>query len=332
MSVLVTGTAGFIGSHLSHTLLAEGRTVLGVDSLNRYYDPALKRARLNQLIKHPGFTFREVDICDSARLGEEVQNAGVTQVVHLAAQPGVRYSLENPAAYVHSNLVGFSAVIEIARRADVEHFVYASSSSVYGANTKLPFSVCDPVDHPVSFYGATKRSNELIAESYSRLYAIPSTGLRLFTTYGPRGRPDMAIFDFTRKIIRREPVHLFGAGELTRDFTFIDDVVAGIRACLDRPPSRADSRGLSVNDAGAPHRIFNIGTGQPVSVLELLEEIETAIGKSAVRVLDPDQPGDLNHTLADISETTAWCGYVPSTKFSDGVGRFVEWYREYYGA
>jgi UDP-glucuronate 4-epimerase len=332
VTVLVTGAAGFIGSAVCQRLLDEGQSVLGLDNLNSYYAVSLKKSRLG-LLRQPNFEFCHLDVGNTSAVSQEAQNHGVTQIVHLAAQAGVRHSIQHPEEYVSANLVGFAGMLELARNLHVEHFVYASSSSVYGANTKIPYSVADEVNHPVSFYAATKRANEVMAESYSHLFDIPSTGLRFFTAYGPFGRPDMAIPGFTKKIIEGEPVRLFGDGLLTRDFTYIDDVVTGVLLCLAKPPTRQHGApGPRLNETTSPHRVLNVGNGKPVSVLEVLDELEREIGKPAIRQLVETQPGDVDHTLADISQTTEWCGYLPTTEIATGIPNFVRWYRDYYGA
>ncbi|HBH26084.1 MAG TPA: protein CapI [Rhodospirillaceae bacterium] len=315
MSILVTGAAGFIGMHVVLALLERGERVLGLDNLNDYYDVALKEARLAQLAPHAGFTFVRADIADADALSALPP---CTRVVHLAAQAGVRYSLENPGAYAQANLVGFLSVLEYARHTPgLTHMVYASSSSVYGANTKVPFSVADRVDAPVSLYAATKRSGELMAHAYAGLYALPLTGLRYFTVYGPWGRPDMAPFIFTKAVSEGAPVRLFNAGDMRRDFTYIDDIVAGTIAALDRP------------EPG--HRVFNLGGHRPERLTDFLAAIEAAVGKKAVVEMGPMQPGDVAETYADIAATTAALGWVPATPMANGVSKFVHWYRYFYG-
>lgn len=326
--VLVTGAAGFIGSQTARALLDQGHEVIGLDNMNSYYDVSLKRARLAGLEGQPGFSFLPRDVVGVEELAGEL--SGTSRIVHLAAQAGVRYSITNPVAYFNSNLLGFGSVLELARTLDVEHLVYASSSSVYGANRKLPFSVADEVNHPVSLYAATKRANELMAESYSHLYRLPATGLRFFTVYGPWGRPDMAIFGFTEKILRRQTIELFGGGELTRDFTYIDDIVGGLLQCLDRAPRPGNTPGLGVNETSSPHRVLNLGRGEPVSVLQMVRLLENALGIEADIKLIDRQPGDVDHTLSDITETTRWCGYRPSISLEAGIAAFVDWYRSYY--
>lgn len=325
--LLVTGAAGFIGFHLCQALLAQGKTVIGIDNLNDYYDPALKQARLKLLTAHEGFTFCTLDLVDHQALNDLFAQHRPTQVINLAAQAGVRYSLENPRAYVDSNLVGFLNVLEACRHYPVEHLIYASSSSVYGANKKIPFSTDDFVDHPVSLYAATKKSNELMAHSYSHLYAIPTTGLRFFTVYGPWGRPDMAYFLFTKAILAGNPIKVFNHGQMRRDFTYVDDVVEGIERLIPQPPTpTADASGTT-----APYRIFNIGNNQPVTLLNFIETLEACLGKTAEKEFLPMQPGDVPTTYADIDALNAAVGYAPSTPIEVGLSKFVDWYRQYYG-
>jgi UDP-glucuronate 4-epimerase len=334
MRILVTGAAGFIGSALSLRLLARGDEVLGVDNLNDYYDVTLKQARLDRLTPHPGFRFAKVGIEDRPALERAFKDFRPQRVVNLAAQAGVRYSIENPYAYVESNLVGFINILEACRHGKVEHLVYASSSSVYGANRKLPFSVQDPVDHPVSLYAATKKANELMAHTYSHLYGLPTTGLRFFTVYGPWGRPDMALFLFTRKILAGEPIDVFNHGHHTRDFTYIDDIVEGVIRALDRvPESDPDYDALhpSAASSSAPYRLYNIGNSHPVQLARYIEVLEGCLGRKAERNLLPLQPGDVPDTSADVAELTRDTGYRPDTPIETGIRRFVEWYRGYYG-
>lgn len=333
MKVLVTGAAGFIGFHLCRYLLARGDEVLGVDDLNDYYDVSLKQARLAGLTAEPGFSFVEMNIADREAMATLFEQHDFTRVVHLAAQAGVRYSLENPHAYVDSNLVGFVNVLEGCRRRAVEHLVFASSSSVYGANESMPFRVSDNVDHPVSLYAATKKANELMAHSYSHLYGLPVTGLRFFTVYGPWGRPDMSPFLFIRAILEGRPLKIFNYGRHRRDFTYIDDIVEGVVRCLDRPasPDLAWS-GLTPNcgSSRAPWRIYNIGNGQPVELLTYVELLEKALGRTAVKEFLPMQAGDVEHTYADIGALVEAVGYAPSTPIELGVERLVHWYRRFY--
>ncbi|MGA8279118.1 MAG: NAD-dependent epimerase [Rhodanobacteraceae bacterium] len=333
MRVLITGAAGFIGAALSERLLARGDEVLGYDNVNAYYDPSLKEARLARLAPQPGFRLVRADLEDRRALDHAFAEFQPQRVVNLAAQAGVRYSIENPYAYVDSNLVGFINVLEACRHGRVEHLVYASSSSVYGANRKLPFSVRDPVDHPVSLYAATKKANELMAHTYSHLYGLPTTGLRFFTVYGPWGRPDMALFLFTRKILAGEPIEVFNNGKHTRDFTYIDDIVEGVIRTLDRvaaPDPDFDPRNPSPATSNASYRLYNIGNHQPVELARYIEVLEACLGRSAEKILLPLQPGDVPDTCADVEELTRDTGYQPSTPVEQGIARFVEWYRGYY--
>jgi len=334
MRVLVTGAAGFIGSALSLRLLARGDEVLGVDNLNDYYDVTLKQARLDRLTPHPNFKFAKVSIEDRPALEKVFHEFRPQRVVNMAAQAGVRYSLENPYAYVEANLVGFINILEACRHGKVEHLVYASSSSVYGANRKLPFSVQDSVDHPVSLYAATKKANELMAHTYSHLYGLPTTGLRFFTVYGPWGRPDMALFLFTRRILAGERIDVFNHGHHTRDFTYIDDIVEGVIRTLDRvPESDPTYDPLHPNSAtsSAPYRVYNIGNSHPVQLSHYIEVLENCLGRKAEKNLLPLQPGDVPDTSAEVTELMNDTGYRPDTSVEEGVKRFVEWYRGYYG-
>jgi len=333
MRVLVTGAAGFIGSALSLRLLARGDEVLGVDNLNDYYDVTLKQARLDRLTPHPNFTFAKVSLEDRPALEKAFRDFRPGRVVNLAAQAGVRYSIENPYAYVESNLVGFINLLEACRHGKVEHLVYASSSSVYGANRKLPFSVQDSVDHPVSLYAATKKANELMAHTYSHLYNLPTTGLRFFTVYGPWGRPDMALFLFTRKILAGEPIDVFNHGHHTRDFTYVDDIVEGVIRTLDRVPSpdpNYDPVHPNAASSSAPYRLYNIGNSHPVQLSRYIEVLEECLGRKAEKNLLPLQPGDVPDTSADVTELAHDTGYKPATSVDEGVRKFVEWYRDYY--
>ena len=326
MTVLVTGVAGFIGYHLTEALLARGERVLGIDNLNDYYDVRLKEARLARLEGRNGFTFHKIDIADfEAMQALMTDHRDVKRIVHLAAQAGVRYSLENPFAYVTANLVGHMTMLEIARhQPDFEHLVYASSSSVYGGNTKLPFAVDDPTDTPVSLYAATKKSDELMSHCYSHLYRIPQTGLRFFTVYGPWGRPDMAYYSFTKAIFNGDPIQVFNHGDMKRDFTYIDDVVRGVLGVLDHPPQSEKS-----NDA--PHRIYNIGNNQSEHLQHFIEVIEASFGKKATLQMAPMQPGDVKETYADISAIQRDIGFAPTTSIEEGIPAFVQWYRDYFG-
>jgi UDP-glucuronate 4-epimerase len=312
--VLVTGAAGFIGYHLAERLLRQGRRVVGLDNLNDYYDVSLKRARLTELQKHAGFTFAEVDLSDKAALSRLFAEHKFELVHHLAAQAGVRYSLTNPHAYVRSNLDGFVNILECCRHGGVKHLVYASSSSVYGATTRMPFSVHQNVDHPVSLYAATKKANELLAHSYAHLYRLPVTGLRFFTVYGPWGRPDMAVYLFTKAILAGQPIDVFNNGEMQRDFTYVDDIA--------EPDSATSS---------APYRLYNIGNNQPVKLMRLIEVIEDATGKTAIKKFLPMQPGDVLATYADVDDLAHDVGFAPKTPIETGIARFVDWYRKYHG-
>ncbi|HEX4479614.1 MAG TPA: NAD-dependent epimerase [Rudaea sp.] len=334
MRVMVTGAAGFIGAALSQRLLARGDEVIGFDNLNTYYDVRLKEARLARLTPHPSFRFVKASLEDRAAVEKAFADFRPQRVVNLAAQAGVRYSIENPYAYVESNLVGFINILEACRHGKVEHLVYASSSSVYGANRKLPFAVRDAVDHPVSLYAATKKANELMAHTYSHLYGLPTTGLRFFTVYGPWGRPDMALFLFTRKILAGEPIDVFNYGHHTRDFTYIDDIVEGVIRTLDHvatPDPKFDPMNPNPATSTAPYRLYNIGSHRPIELARYIEIIEQCVGKKAQKNLLPLQAGDVPDTYADVDELTADVGYSPSTTVETGVERFVTWYRDYFG-
>ncbi|MCA0299166.1 MAG: NAD-dependent epimerase [Proteobacteria bacterium] len=333
MRVLVTGAAGFIGSHLSERLLARGDEVLGYDNLNAYYDPALKEARLARLMPKDGFSFVRASLEDRAALEAAFDDFKPQRVVNLAAQAGVRYSLENPHAYIDSNIVGFLNILEACRHRGIEHLVYASSSSVYGANRKLPFAVEDSVDHPVSLYAASKKANELMAHTYSHLFGLPTTGLRFFTVYGPWGRPDMALFLFTKKILAGEPIDVFNHGHHTRDFTYVDDIVEGVIRTLDRVPGpdpAYDPLAPTPASSLAPYRVYNIGNHQPVQLLRYIEVLEDCLGRKAEKRLLPMQPGDVPDTEADVEALRRDTGYSPATPIETGVRRFVEWYRAFY--
>jgi UDP-glucuronate 4-epimerase len=333
MNILVTGAAGFIGSSLALRLLERGDRVVGLDNLNDYYDVTLKLARLERLRACSGFEFEHADIADRERVARLFAERGFDAVMHLAAQAGVRYSIENPAAYVDANLVGFANVIEGARRSGVGHFVYASSSSVYGANARLPFAEDDNIDHPVSFYAATKKANELMAHSYAHLYRLPCTGLRFFTVYGPWGRPDMALFKFTRGILAGEAIPVFNRGEMVRDFTYVDDIVEGVVRVIDHPaqPDPAwTALAPTPSSSDAPYRIYNIGNNQPVKLMRYIEVLEQCLGKKAKLDLLPLQAGDVPATIADVSRLEAAVGFRPATPIETGIARFVEWHRAYY--
>lgn len=324
MQVLVTGVAGFIGYHLAQRLLTNGIQVYGIDNLNDYYDVSLKKDRLAQLGSHSNFTFRLLDLADRNSLLELFHHHKFDYVVNLAAQAGVRYSLENPFAYADSNLSGFVNLLEGCRHSQVKHLVFASSSSVYGANTKVPFSVGDPVDHPISLYAATKKANELIAHVYSHLYHLPTTGLRFFTVYGPWGRPDMAYFKFVKAIDAGKPIDVYNFGQMKRDFTYIDDVIEGMVRVMFKPPQINHTQPI------APYKIYNIGNNNPVELLTFIHVIESAIGKKAKTNLLPIQPGDVPSTYADVDELMQDVGFKPTTPIKYGIERFVNWYQEYY--
>jgi UDP-glucuronate 4-epimerase len=331
MRVLVTGAAGFIGYHLSLRLLAQGDAVLGVDSLNDYYEVSLKHARLERLRPVAGFRFEKLDLADRAATAALFARERFDAVVHLAAQAGVRHSLADPLAYVDANLSGFAHVLEGCRHGKVGHLVFASSSSVYGAAHRTPFSEHDPVDHPVSFYAATKRADELMAHVYSHLYGLPATGLRFFTVYGPWGRPDMAYFSFTAKILMGVPLQVFNGGEMERDFTYIDDIVEGVARVIRKPPAAGAAPARpSPAVSGAPYRIYNIGNNRPVKLLRFIEILEECLGQKAVLELRPMQPGDVVRTCADVDDLARAVGFRPDTPIESGLARFVQWYREYY--
>jgi UDP-glucuronate 4-epimerase len=332
--ILVTGAAGFIGFHVAKSLLERGEHVVGVDNLNEYYDPTLKAARLDRLRPFEKFVFQKLDIADTAGIDRLFASAKPAGVVHLAAQAGVRYSIENPRAYVDSNIHGFVNILEASRHNPVRHLVYASTSSIYGANTLQPFSEHQNVDHPVSFYAATKKANEVMAHSYAHLFGVPVTGLRFFTVYGPWGRPDMALFKFTRGILAGEPIPVYNNGDMVRDFTYIDDIVEGVVRVLDRPAApNPDWSGDDPDPATsyAPYRVFNIGNNKPVQLLTYIAAIEKAVGRKATLDLLPMQAGDVPSTMADVTELEKATGFRPTTSVDDGVARFVEWYRGYYG-
>lgn len=321
MTVIVTGAAGFVGMHVAERLLARGETVIGVDEFNAYYDVALKELRAARLASHPAFRMVRADIADAEAMAELVRSSGAKRVVHLAAQAGVRYSIDNPFAYQRSNLQGHLSIMEACRHNGVEHLVYASSSSVYG-NRPLAgqgFREDDPTVSPVSLYAATKRSCELLSQSYASLYGFPQSGLRFFTVYGPMGRPDMAYFSFTEKIMRGEPIEVYGEGRMARDFTFVDDIVDGVVGVLDNPPARGG------------HEVYNIGDSSPVGLMEMISTLENALGREAVKVMKPMQPGDVVATYADVSKLNALTGYAPKVALAEGLGRFVTWWRDWRG-
>jgi UDP-glucuronate 4-epimerase len=331
--VLVTGAAGFIGFHVTQRLLAEGRQVIGIDNLNNYYDPRLKEARLAMLTTQPGFAFVRLDLADRAAMTTLFAQHRFPAVVHLAAQAGVRYSLENPHAYVDANLEGFINVLEGCRHNGCEHLLFASSSSVYGANSKLPFSVKDNVDHPISLYAATKKANELMAHSYSHLYRLPATGLRFFTVYGPWGRPDMAMFIFAKAILAGQPVKLFNHGKMRRDFTYVDDVVQALVRLIGRPPQgNPDWDGGRPDPATsrAPWTIYNIGNNHPEDLMHVISVLEREFGRTAIKEMLPMQPGDVEATYADVTDLERDIGFKPATAIEDGISRFAKWYRDYH--
>ncbi|MBP7634599.1 NAD-dependent epimerase [Candidatus Ozemobacteraceae bacterium] len=333
MNVLVTGAAGFIGYHVSEKLLARGDTVVGFDNVNDYYEVSLKEARLARLTGRPGFRFVLSDLADKAAVDRLFAEHRFDRVIHLAAQAGVRYSLEHPEAYVESNLVGFVNILEACRHAKIPHLAYASSSSVYGANTRMPFSVHHNVDHPVSLYAATKKANELMAHTYSHLFRLPTTGLRFFTVYGPWGRPDMALFGFTKKILAGQPIEVFNHGKMRRDFTYIDDIVEGVVRVSDHIPEPDPSWTGERPDPGtslAPYRVYNIGNHQPVELLEFISIIEKKLGRTAEKKLMPIQPGDVPATYADVADLQRDVGFAPATPLEVGIGRFIDWYKDYY--
>jgi UDP-glucuronate 4-epimerase len=331
--VLVTGAAGFIGFHVARRLLEAGCYVVGFDNLNSYYDVKLKEDRLAQLRQHPNFIFHKGDLADQSAVQNLLATHKPLHVAHLAAQAGVRYSLKAPQDYISSNLVGFFHIIEACRTAQVRHLVYASSSSVYGANTKQPFSVSQSVDHPVSLYAATKKSNELLAHSYSHIHNLPTTGLRFFTAYGPWGRPDMALFIFTRAILAGEPIEVFNNGQMQRDFTYIDDVTEGVIRTLAHVATADptwDGQAPNPGSSHAPWRVYNIGNHQPVALLDMIKLLEEALGQTAQKILKPMQPGDVLSTFADVEALQQAVGFAPSTPLAEGIRRFVGWYRDYY--
>ena len=327
MELLVTGAAGFIGMHVAARLLQGGHTVTGVDNLSDYYDVGLKQARLDVLKPYPNFRFIKMDLAEREKVDAVFAGERFERVIHLAAQAGVRYSLKNPHAYIQSNIVGFTNILEACRRFPVKHLVYASSSSVYGANVKIPFSTGDTVDHPVSLYAASKKANELMAHAYSHLFQLPTTGLRFFTVYGPWGRPDMAVFTFTKAILEGKPIDVFNYGKMRRDFTYIDDIVEGVLQVADKPPSPKQDDNASTT---APYKIYNIGNNRPLELLGLIEVLESCLGKKARKNMLPLQPGDVVETYADVDDLMRDTGFRPNTPIEDGVERFVRWYRAYY--
>jgi len=333
LKILVTGAAGFIGMHVSQLLLARGDQVVGLDNLNDYYDPQLKRDRLVRLTDKAGFEFVHMDIVNRAGMADLFAAQRFDRVVHLAAQAGVRYSIENPNAYIDSNIVGFNHVLEGCRHNGVQHLVYASSSSVYGGNTRMPFSEHHGVDHPVSLYAATKKANELMAHTYSHLFSLPTTGLRFFTVYGPWGRPDMALFLFTKAILDGAPIKVFNQGRMVRDFTYIDDIAEGVVRVLDRPATPDSAYDAERGDparSNAPYRVFNIGNQNPVPLMDFIAAIEQSVGREAIKEFMPLQDGDVPATSADVQELAAWTGFSPAMPVPQGVERFVAWYRDYF--
>ncbi len=334
MKILLTGTAGFIGMHTAQRLLARGDEVIGVDNLNNYYEVSLKEARLARLTSQPAFSFHKLNVEDREGVAGLFAATKPDRVIHLAAQAGVRYSLQNPHAYIDSNLQGFINILEGCRHHGVQHLAYASSSSVYGGNTALPFSEHHNVDHPASLYAATKKANELMAHTYSHLFGLPTTGLRFFTVYGPWGRPDMALFLFTRAILEGRPIDVFNHGQMVRDFTYIDDIVEGIIRIIDKPAAPNANFNPDEPDpatSGVPYRVFNIGNSQPTPLMDYIDALESALGCKAHKNFLPMQPGDVPATSADTSELEAWIGFRPSRTVSEGVRRFVDWYMTYYG-
>ena len=333
MKVLVTGAAGFIGMHTSERLLARGDEVVGLDNINDYYDPQLKLDRLARIEPHPNFRFVKLDVADRPAMEKLFADEKFDKVIHLAAQAGVRYSLENPHAYIDSNIVGFMNILEGCRHNKVKHLVYASSSSVYGGNTKMPFSEHDSVDHPISMYAATKKANELMAHTYSHLFGLPTTGLRFFTVYGPWGRPDMALFLFTKATLENRPIDVFNHGKMQRDFTFVDDIVEGVIRVTDHTAEGDPDFNADAPDPGrskAPFRVFNIGNNNPVQLMDYIGAIESALGMEVKKNFLPMQDGDVPATYANTDELNAWTGFAPATSVTDGVARFVAWYRDYF--
>ena len=333
MKILVTGSAGFIGSALTLRLLARGDTIVGIDNHNDYYDPAIKEARLERFINNPNYTHLRVDLTNGKIIEETFTEYKPERVINLAAQAGVRYSIENPLAYINSNIVGFAHILEGCRHNDIEHLVYASTSSVYGANTSMPFSVHQNVDHPLSVYSASKKSNELMAHTYSHLYRLPTTGLRFFTVYGPWGRPDMALFLFTKAILSNEKIKVFNHGQHRRDFTYIDDIVEGIIHTLDNPATRNsdwDSEKPDPGTSDAPWRVYNIGNNKPVELMDYIAALEKALGKKAEKEFLPLQAGDVPETYANVDDLVEQFNYKPNTSIEDGINSFVSWYRDYF--
>jgi len=331
---LITGSAGFIGFHLCKRLLGGNHNIIGLDNLNNYYDVSLKESRLNMLKQYDNFTFYKASLEDNDAIKKIFASHDISVVINLAAQAGVRYSLENPMAYIDSNIVGFINILEACRHNNVQHLIYASSSSVYGSNTHIPFSVHDNIDHPISLYAATKKSNELMAHVYSHLFGMPATGLRFFTVYGPWGRPDMALFLFTKSILEGEPIKVFNHGNMMRDFTYVDDIIEGIVRLIPKPPKpnpEWDSNNPDPGTSSAPYKVYNIGNNSPVQLSRFIEVIEEKLGKKAIKKYLPMQPGDVPATYADVDDLMRDVGFKPATSIEDGIGRFVEWFKDYYG-
>ncbi len=331
--IIVTGAAGFIGFHLATALLEQGHTVLGLDNINDYYDVQLKQDRLAQISKHSNFSFRKISLEDMTSLTKAFEEFKPEYVVNLAAQAGVRYSITNPKAYIDSNLIGFANILECCRNFKIKHLVYASSSSVYGSNTKTPFSTSDNVDHPLSLYAATKKANELMAHTYANLYKIPCTGLRFFTVYGAWGRPDMAMFIFAKSIFEGKPISVFNHGKMKRDFTYVDDVVSAIVKLIPMPAKASaewDSNNPDPSTSNVPYKVYNIGNHSPVPLMDMIECLETEIGKKAIKNMEPMQPGDVPSTYADVADLTRDTGFSPATPIAEGIKKFVNWYKDYY--
>lgn len=334
MKILVTGAAGFIGAQVASRLMADGHVVIGLDNLNDYYDVRLKKARLAQLVSDNQFQFHECDLADRQMIDKLFAQSGFDCVINLAAQAGVRYSIDNPHSYIDSNVTGFLHILEGCRHHQVGHLIYASSSSVYGLDEAMPFSEAQSTDHPMALYGATKKANEMMAHSYSNLYGLPTTGLRFFTVYGPWGRPDMAYFSFAKAIFEQTPIHIFNHGELMRDFTYIDDIVEGIVRLVDKPATAHHDFNKAAPDSGlsnVPYRLFNIGNNEPVKLMDFITTIEEAVGQEAVKEFLPMQPGDVMATYADTSRLEDWVGFKPYTPLKTGIEKFVAWYKDYYG-
>ena len=334
MKILVTGAAGFIGAHVASRLMADGHVVIGLDNLNDYYDVTLKKARLGNLVSHNQFEFQEIDLADRQAMEQLFAQSGFDCVINLAAQAGVRYSLDNPHSYIDSNVTGFLHILEGCRHHQVGHLIYASSSSVYGLDEAMPFAEAQSTDHPMALYGATKKANEMMAHSYANLYGLPTTGLRFFTVYGPWGRPDMAYFSFAKAIFEKTPIQIFNHGQLMRDFTYIDDIVEGIVRLVDKPATAHDNFEKKAPDSGlsnVPYRLFNIGNNEPVTLMDFITTIEDAVGQEAVKEFLPMQPGDVMATYADTARLEEWVGFKPDTPLKTGIDKFIAWYKDYYG-